>query len=76
MHILVLGADAREQLTLLFILTVTPKLLRGEDTIITMIVLNFTDTLVIKLLLETRLSHDRFVSTKMFYSKGPEREVI
>ncbi len=64
MRILVLGANARKWLTLLFVLTVMPKLLRGEDTIITMKVLDFTDTLVIKPLLETRLSHDQFVSTK------------
>ncbi len=37
---------------------------RRDDTIINMIVLDFTDTLVIKPLLKTSLSHDYFVSTK------------
>ncbi len=64
MHFLVLGTNAREWLTLSFLFAITPKVLRRENTIITMIVLDFTDTLVIKPLLKTSLSHYCFVSTK------------
>ncbi len=62
--ILVLGSNAREWLTLVLLFAITPKLLCREDTIITMIVLDFTDTLFIKPVLKTSLFHDCFVSTK------------
>ena len=53
--ILVLGADAREGLTLSFI-AVMPKHLHREDTIIILIVLYFADTLVIKSLFKTSIT--------------------
>ncbi len=45
-RILVLSADARERLTLLFLVAVLPKLFGREDSIITMIVFDFADALV------------------------------
>ena len=63
MCILVLGADAGEGLTLPF-LAVAPKHLLRENTIIIMIVLYFADSLVVKPLFETSLTHNCFISTK------------
>jgi hypothetical protein len=48
MFILALGADSGERLSLSFFLTIAPKLHRREDTIVTMIMLDFTDALVAK----------------------------
>ena len=62
--ILVMGADTGEGLTLSFFLTVAPKFFSREDTIVTMIMFDFTDTLVKKPLFETSFTHYCFVSTK------------
>ncbi len=59
--ILILGHQHWRRLTLSFLLTAAPKLLSREDTIVTMIVFDFTDTLVIKLLFEWSLTHDQFI---------------
>ena len=63
MCILVLGADAGEGLTLPFF-AVVPKHLLRVNTIIIMIVLYFADSLVVKPLFETSLTHNCFVCTK------------
>jgi len=63
MCILVLGADAGEGLTLPFF-AVVPKHLLRENTIIIMIVLYFADSLVVKPLFETSLTHNCFICTK------------
>ncbi len=58
-----LGADAGEGLTLPFF-AVTPKHLLKENSITIVIVLYLADTLVIKPLFETSLTHDCFGITK------------
>ena len=70
MCILVLGADAGEGLTLPF-LAVAPKHLLRENTIIIMIVLYFADSLVVKPLFETSLTHNCFISTKRNWVLNP-----
>ncbi len=64
MSILVLSPNSRERLTLSFLVTIATVFLGRENTVITMIMFDFGDTLIPQPLFETSLTHNRFVCTK------------
>jgi hypothetical protein len=64
--ILVLSTNPWERLTLSFLFTITMVFLSRENTIITMIMYDFGDTLIPQPLFETCLTHDRFDGTSLY----------
>ena len=63
--ILVLSANPWERLTLSFLFTIATVFLSRENTIITMIMFDFGDTLIPQPLFKTCLTHDRFDGTSL-----------
>ncbi len=62
--ILVLSANPWERLSLSFLVTIATLFLSRGNTIITIIMFDFGDTLIPQPLFETCLTHDRFIGTK------------
>jgi len=64
-YILVLSTNPWERLTLSFLVTITMVFLIRENTIITMLMFDFGDTLIPQPLFETCLTHDHFNGTSL-----------